>query len=165
MRLGKHGENVKSHNWVKAWHRRTNSNTHTYEQQHLTHTRNSLTIHLLPRPAHSTHTHTRHTHTHTLDTHTLAHTRISLARHLLTRHAHTQLSKTKDRHIRRDKNTHRPRMRSPHSFRLKSAQRVVKSLRTCRPVHIIMHQVHLRLYIKTFSEYFFEPIYRLDRVD
>jgi len=56
----------------------------------------------------------------------------------------------------------RPRMRSSHSFRLKSAQRVVKSLRTYHPVQIIMYQVHLRLYIKTFFKYSFEPIYRLN---
>jgi len=28
-----------------------------------------------------------------------------------------------------------------------------------------MYQVHLRLYINAFSGYFFEPIYRLDKVD
>ena len=44
-------------------------------------------------------------------------------------------------------------------------QCVVKSLRTCRPEQFMMYQVHLRLYLKTFSEYFFVPIYRLDRAD
>jgi len=52
-----------------------------------------------------------------------------------------------------------------HSFRLKSAQCVVKFLRTYRPVQIIMYQVHLRPYIKTFSEYLFEPTYRFNRGD
>jgi len=44
----------------------------------------------------------------------------------------------------------RLRMRSSHCFRLKSAQCVVNFLRTCRPVQIIMYQVHLRSHIKSF---------------
>ena len=46
-------------------------------------------------------------------------------------------------------------MHSSRSFRLRSAQRVVKSMRTCRPVQIIIYQVHLRLPIKTISQYVF----------
>ena len=45
-------------------------------------------------------------------------------------------------------------MRLSHSFRLKSAQCVVKSLRPSLMVQIIVYQVHLRLYFKIFLEYF-----------
>jgi len=48
---------------------------------------------------------------------------------------------------RRHEGAIRPRIRSLHSFRMRSAQRVVKSLRTCRPVQIITYQVNLRLYM------------------
>jgi len=51
-----------------------------------------------------------------------------------------------------------PKMHSSHSFRLKSAQCVVKSLRPSLIVQIIMYQVHLKLYFKIFLEYYWTQL-------